>query len=497
MVEPDSPSFKSPEIDSGQPEGLDRIKPALGGQPDESACGGLRWRKRNAYYYGWLDRIYRFVVRPNSRVLHVGCECGDLLAAVEPSYGVGVDTDPGVIALARRRFGHLKFFAADPHELELDEKFDYVLICNSLGKWRDIQQVLERVRPLTEDSTRIVITYYNYLWEAILRIGSLVGVRRPYAYQNWLPPEDISNLLKLAGFDVIRSASFLLMPKRVPPLTTFCNYFLSLLPGLRYFNLVNLVVARPVPTALRDEDLSVSVIIPCRNERGNIEDAVTRIPQMGRETEIIFIDGHSTDGTPDEIQAQMKKHPQRKIRLIHQAGGVGKGDAVRKGFAAAEGDVLVIQDADLTAPPEDLPKFFRALRDGKGEFINGSRLVYPMEKQAMRFLNLLANKFFGALFSWLLGQRFKDTLCGTKMIRKRDYELIEANRSYFGDFDPFGDFDLIFGAVKQNLKVVEVPVTYHARTYGKTNISRFRHGWLLIRMSWIAFKKIKWLGKRR
>ena len=456
-----------------------------------------RWRKRNSYYYGWLDRIYASTVQPNSRVLHIGCECGDLLAAVEPSYGVGVDTDPDAIELAKKRYPHLKFYEADPHELQLTEKFDYVLICNSLGRWHDIQQVLERIRPLAVESTRIVITYYNYLWEGILRLGSLLRIRRPYSYQNWLPPEDIVNLLKLADFDVIRTASYLLLPKRIPPLTTFCNYFLSLLPIFRFFNLVYLVVARPVPASLRDADLSVSVIVPCRNERGNIGDAVSRIPQMGRQTEIIFVDGNSTDGTPEEIESQIKKHPDRHICLIRQGAGAGKGDAVRKGFAAAKGDVLVIQDADLTAPPEDLLKFFRALRDGKGEFINGSRLVYPMEKQAMRFLNLLGNKFFGVLFSWLLGQRFRDTLCGTKMIRKRDYEMIETNRSYFGDFDPFGDFDLIFGAVKLNLKVVEVPVTYRARTYGSTNINRFRHGWLLLKMSWIAFKKIKWLGKIR
>jgi len=465
---------------------------------DESTAGSSsklpRWRKRNSYYYNWLDKIYRFVVKPNSRVLHVGCECGDLLAAVEPAYGVGVDDDPDAIELAKTRFPHLKFYTVDPHELHLNEKFDYVLICNSLGKWHDIQKVLERLRPLTNESTRIVITYYNYLWEGILRLGSLLGIRRPYSYMNWLPPEDIVNLLRLADFDVIRTASYLLLPKRIPPLTSFCNYFLSLLPGFRFCNLVYLVIARPAPAALRDEDLSVSVIIPCRNERGNIEDAVRRIPQMGRQTEIIFVDGNSTDGTPEEIESQIRKQPKRSIRLIRQGAGLGKGDAVRKGFAAAKGDVLVIQDADLTAPPEDLPKFFKALRDGKGEFINGSRLVYPMEKQAMRFLNLLGNKFFGVLFSWLLGQRFRDTLCGTKMIRKKDYELIEANRSYFGDFDPFGDFDLIFGAVKLNLKVVEVPVTYHARLYGSTSISRFRHGWLLLKMSWIAFKKIKWLG---
>ena len=455
----------------------------------------LHWRRRNSYYYGWLEKIYKFVVRPNSRVLHVGCKCGDLLAAVKPSYGVGIDINPEAIELARKRFNNIEFHVADPHEFSHDEKFDYVLICNSLGKWGDIQRVFERIRPLTHENTRIVITYYNYAWEGILRIGSFFGVRSHNSYQNWLPPKDIENLLYLSDFDVIRTDSYLMLPKRIPFLTLFFNYFLSLLPGFRFFNLINLVVARPKPVAKRDEELSVSVIIPCRNECGNVSDAIKRIEPMGRETEIIFIDGNSTDGTAEEVERQIELHPERKISLIHQGESAGKGDAVRKGFAAATGDVLVIQDADLTVPPEDLPKFFKALRDGKGEFINGSRLVYPMEKQAMRFLNLLGNKFFGSLFTWLLGQRFRDTLCGTKMISRKDYELITANRSYFGEFDPFGDFDLIFGAVKLNLKIVEVPVTYRARVYGETNISRFRHGLLLLKMSWVAFKKIKWLGK--
>lgn len=454
----------------------------------------LKWRRRNSYYYRWLERIYRFAVRPNSRVLHIGCECGDLLAAVSPSYGVGVDGNDEYIEAAKSRFGDLHFHCMDPHELELDEKFDYVLICNSLGRWRDIQRVLENVQRVCTEDTRVVITYYSYLWEWVLRLGSVFGVRRPHSYQNWLPPADIVNLLHLAGFETVRSDSYVMLPKRIPPLTSVFNYFLSLLPGFRHLNLVNFIVARPVPKPKADADLSASVIVPCRNERGNIADAIRRIPQMGTDTEIIFVDGNSTDGTAQEIAKQIAEHPQRSIRLIHQGDGVGKGDAVRKGFAAAKGDVLVIQDADLTAPPEDLPKFFAALRNGKGEYINGSRLVYPMEKQAMRLLNLLGNKFFGALFTWLLGQRFRDTLCGTKMLSRKNYEMIAANRSYFGDFDPFGDFDLIFGAVKQNLKVIEVPVAYRARSYGVTNISRFRHGWLLLKMSWVAFVKIKWLG---
>ena len=450
------------------------------------------WRKKNSYYYQQLDKLFGHNVRPGSRVLHVGCECGDLLNAVRPSYGVGIDSDAEAVEMARNRFPDLHFEVQDPQELRLDESFDYVLICHSIGNWSDIQQVLEKIHPLTHDDTRIIIAYYSYLWEGLFRLGSRLKMRRSKRYQNWLPPEDIRNFLNLTGYDVIRSDSAVMMPLGIPLLAPLCNRFLSPLPGLRHLNLINLIVARRQPVEKNPMEYSVSVVVPCRNEKGNIKDAIERIDRMGRETEIIFVDGNSTDGTAEEIERLILLYPDRPIKLIHQGAGVGKGDAVRQGFAAAAGDVLVIQDADLTAPPEDLPKFFHAWCRGQGEFINGSRLVYPMEKQAMRFLNLLGNKFFGMLFTWLLNQRFRDTLCGTKMLSRRHYEQLAANRAYFGEFDPFGDFDLIFGSVKQNFKVVEVPVTYRARTYGTTNISRFKHGWLLLKMSWVAFRKFKW-----
>ena len=267
--------------------------------PQTSESELLKWRNRNSYYYKWLEHLFKFVVRPGSRVLEVGCGCGDLLAAVEPAYGVGIDADPAAIGLAKKRFPNLKFIAADPHELQLNEKFDYILICNSIGRWRDIQQVFERLRPLTEPHTRIVITYYNYLWEGIMQLGSRLKMRRPQSYDNWLPTDDIANLLTLTDFDVIRTDSYLLMPKRIPILDIIFNRILALLPLIRKLNLVELVIARPMPEPKRDEDLSVSVIVPCRNERGNIADAVNRIPQMGRGTEIIFVDGNSTDGTAD------------------------------------------------------------------------------------------------------------------------------------------------------------------------------------------------------
>jgi glycosyltransferase involved in cell wall biosynthesis len=315
----------------------------------------------------------------------------------------------------------------------------------------------------------------------------------PQQRQNWLALGDIENLLSLAGFEVIRSGYRLLFPAWIPGVSWLANRLMAKLPGIRKLCLVQYVIARPAGArSVNPDAYSVSVVIPCRNERGNIENAVARMPRMGRSTELIFVDGNSTDGTAVEIERVARAYGSRwPIRLLHQGDGTGKGDAVRKGFAAATGDVLMILDADLTVPPEDLPKFFDALTRGKGEFINGTRLVYPMERQAMRTLNLLGNKFFSVAFTWLLEQRFRDTLCGTKVLFKRDYEKIAANRHYFGDFDPFGDFDLIFGASRLNLKIVEVPVRYRERTYGVTNIKRFSHGWLLLRMCGVAFYKLK------
>src|SRR5262249_37179114 len=270
-----------------------------------------------------------------------------------------------------------------------------------------------------------------------------------------------------------------------------CNRFLCKLWPLRHLALANFVIARPAPKSSAAAP-KVSVIVPARNESGNIAAIFERTPHMGRETELIFVEGHSTDDTLARIESEMHAHSEMCSNLFRQT-GKGKGDAVRLGFAKATGDVLMILDADLTVPPEDLPRFYEVLVQGKGDFINGVRLVYPMERQAMRFLNLLGNKFFSLAFSWLLGQPIKDTLCGTKVLWKHDYEAIAANRAYFGDFDPFGDFDLIFGAVKLNLKLADVPIRYRERTYGATNIQRWKHGWLLLKMVVFAARRLKFV----
>ena len=468
-------------------------RPELIAYLDVQAAESDHWKAKNRYYYESIERIVRFHIPPGVTVLEIGCGTGDLLHALAPRRGVGVDISPKTVERARGKYPDLTFHVGDAENLPITGEFDYVILSDLIGYLGDVQRAFEELHKICHSRTRVIITYYNYLWEPLLRLGEQLGMKRPQPDQNWLTLGDIQNLLSLANFQTIQKGYKLLLPVRIPLLSTFCNRVLSNLPLLRKLSLVELIIARPAPLPVPEDSLSCSVIVPARNERGNIEGAVARTPKMGRHTELIFVEGNSSDGTAGEIERVIAANPDRKIRLVRQGNGVGKGDAVRKGFASATGDVLMILDADLTMPPEDLPKFFRALASGRGEFINGSRLVYPMEKQAMRFLNTLGNKFFSVAFTWLLDQPFKDTLCGTKVLYRKTYERIAAGRSYFGEFDPFGDFDLIFGAAKLDLKIVEVPIRYRERTYGTTQISRFRHGWLLLRMCLFALRRIKFV----
>ncbi len=451
-----------------------------------------KWRRRAAYYHQEIERYLRFLIPAGSSVLEIGCGTGELLAALEPSRGVGVDISPRMVEQARRNFPALDFRVDDMEDLQIREKFDYVLVVDTIGHVDDIQLAFSQLHKVCRPETRVIVVYYNYLWAPVLKFAEFAGLRMRQALQHWLPLGDIANLLYLNDFEVIRKGYKVLMPIRIPLFSTFCNRFLANMPIFWKLSINEVLVAKPMAVRKDPSQVSCSVVIPCRNEQGNIENAIRRTPDMGRATEIIFVEGHSSDGTLAECYRVQEAYPDRDITVLVQD-GKGKGDAVRKGFAAARHDVLMILDADLTVPPEDLPKFFDAIASGKGEFINGSRLVYRMEKQAMRFLNILGNKFFSRAFTYLFEQRIRDTLCGTKVLWKSDYEKIIAGRSYFGEFDPFGDFDLLFGAVKLNLKIVEIPIRYRERSYGTTQISRFRHGLLLLKMVFFALGKIKFI----
>lgn len=447
------------------------------------------WHGMGSWYHRRLEQIYRFLVSSGQRVLEIGSGTGDLLDAVQPATGVGIDFSVEMVARAKGRHPEIEFIRADAHDLsDIKGPFDIIILSDLVNELWDVQGCLEQIKLLCTPQTRLIFNFYSRAWELPLHITQLLNFATPTLAQNWLTRHDIANMLQLAGFETIRTWQEILWPL---PLGGFFNKFLVRFWPFREFALSNFLVARPQPKR-GDENPSVSIIVPARNEAGNIKSIFDRVPKMGQNTELVFVEGHSQDDTYDTIEKEISTHPSTPSLLLRQT-GIGKADAVRLGFERASGEVLMILDADLTVPPEDLPRFYEALVSGKGEFINGVRLVYPMEAQAMRSLNFLGNKFFSMAFSWLLGQPIKDTLCGTKVLWKSDYAKIAANRSYFGDFDPFGDFDLIFGAAKQNLKIVDLPIRYRERTYGATNISRWKHGLLLMRMVAFAARRIKFV----
>ena len=453
----------------------------------------LKWKKRGSYYHESLTKFYRFSIPENKRVLEIGCGTGDLLASVHPSYGVGIDISEEMLKLAKRKYKRLRFIVGDAQHLPIQETFDYVIASDLIGNLTDIQKAFEELRKVSNDRTRIIITYYNYLWEPIVGFAEKFGFKMPKPPQNWLGKIDVYNILHLANLDVVKTGNVLLLPINIPIVSDLVNRFIAKLPVVSYFCLVQYTIARITPNVYSGQEYSVSVIIPARNEKGNIEDAVNRIPKLGTSTEIIFVEGHSRDGTYKEVQHVAQKYRNKKTIRYFKSSLEGKGYAVRLGFAKATGDILIILDADLTVPPAELPKFYHAVRLRKGELIIGTRLVYPMEREAMRFLNILGNKFFSVAFTFLLGQPIKDTLCGTKALFKKDYQGIASSRLYFGDFDPYGDYDLIFGASKKNYKITEIPIRYKARTYGSSNIDRFRHGLLLLKMTIVAALKLKFI----
>jgi SAM-dependent methyltransferase len=432
-------------------------------------------------------------IPPDASVLDVGCGTGELLASLPNSDRLGIAAAPEVAAEARRRHPGLAVEAADLDNLPLGRRFDAV-ICNRLcHSVADIRRLLVSLRARMSKRGRLFLVVYNYLWEVPARLAELGGLKLPAPTSNWLSHSDFENLFDIAGLESVRFDDRLLLPADVPGLAPLFNRYLGKLPGWQRLSMYRIYALRRREGRPEASPVSVSVVVPARNEAGNIAAAIARTPVMGSKTELIFVEGNSNDGTWDAIEEAIKNYRGPLALRAFRQQGRGKGDAVRLGFAEAQGDVLMILDADLTVPPEELPVFYDVIARGLGDYVQGTRLVYPMDPGAMRFFNKLGNIAFSQLFTYLLQQPIKDTLCGTKVLWRRDYQRIAAGRSFFGDFDPFGDFDLIFGAAKLNLKIVEVPVRYRERAYGETNISRWKHGWLLLKMSGVAARKLRYV----
>lgn len=452
-----------------------------------------RRRKFNRYFHGLVNSLICSQVPSQQEVLDIGCGEGQTLDALKPTVGLGIDIDGTAIAAGENKYPHLRFIKGAIESTDFGFKPNYVIASFVFDQLYDVDFVLSRVREALSTDGKLVVTSYNRIWQPLIRLAELIRIKSKGPAENYVPGREIENLLELSNFEIVKKMDAVLIPIRIPLLSNWINRWIAPLPLFRQLSLVRLTIARPVSP--RNAPISsVSLVIAARNEEGNIRELLQRIPRMAPHQEVIFVEGNSTDDTWGEIcrVTQEANSAGQNVFAIQQS-GKGKGDAVRAGFAAASGEVLMILDADISVPPEELPKFVRAIEQESCQFANGSRLVYPMDDKAMRFLNLIGNRFFGMLFTYLLSQPIRDTLCGTKVLRKIDYEAIADNRSYFGEFDPFGDFDLLFGAARLGLKIRDVPVHYKERTYGSTNISRFSHGLLLFRMSWIAAKRLKFV----
>ena len=466
---------------------------------DKLAPERQKWRSRNRLYHDTVFQICKENMPPEASVLHIGSGTGALLHRLRPKRGLGFDISPVAVKIAKENYPELEFRDGSEEDLsKINEKFDYVII--SVSHLFDIWAIFLHIHKVLKPDGRLLVLHINYVWQPILELASKLHLVLKQPVQNYLPYEDIVTQLYLTDYKIIKHDATLIFPKNLKPFSAFLNTKAEKWPLLRQFRMIGYIIAVPESKPKPLRDMSCSVIVPCRNEVGNIENLVRRLPALSLNTEIIFIDGKSTDGTVEKIKEMIEKYKGiKQIILLHQKVCDGKASAVWQGFEAAQNEIFFILDSDLTVPPEDLPKFYRAIVQGKAAFVNGTRLVYPLEKEAMRFLNFLANKMFGLIFTWLLEQRIKDTLCGTKVLTKKNYERIKALSSYFGDFDPFGDFLLLFGASYLGLKIIEVPIRYQARTYGEIKIKRFKHGFLLLKMTIIAFVKLKtrkWFRKK-
>ena len=457
-----------------------------------------KWLKRGKTFHSEDIKFLKEIIPEKSNILELGCGNGQLLNALNPNYGLGIDFSKKFVKEAKEKYEGLNFIEADieklPSTLNKKVKFDFVIICDTIGYLEDITETLDNLHYFFNEDTRLIVSYFSPLWAPFLNLATLLKMKMSNINSALLGPSDISNFLESSNFQTVRIERKILIPFSIFGLERLINRFIAPLPFISSVCLRHYNISRSLKAIDATKKKSVSIIIPCKNEKGNINSAIKRLPKFTEKVEVIFVEGNSSDGTWQEINKVIRYNKKIKNKINIKAfkqPSKGKADAVFYAFEKASNDILIILDGDLTVAPETLKKFWKKISTGETEYVNGSRLIYPMDNNAMRFLNYIANKLFSILFTWLLGQRFTDTLCGTKVISKKNYIRAKKKNEDLGDFDPFGDFFIIFGASRLCLKIDEVPIRYKARIYGQTQISRFSHGLLLIKMLILAFFKIK------
>ncbi len=443
--------------------------------------------RKNLYYHSYVTKILTHMISKRASVIEFGAKGGEILLGLKNKKKLGVnfprDFPTNVKGLKLINFEDIG---------RVDKSFDYIVLNHALSEVGDIQNFITKAKKLMHEDSVVIVLSFNYFWKGVFDIAARLNLKYPFpANPNWLEEADIKTLFNLEGMKRVSTEKHMLIPFYIPWVSNFINKYLSQIPLINNLCVTQVMVFR---SATKRPESAVSIVIPAKNEQGNIKNLLAKIPHLGKWTEVIFIEGHSNDETLTSIKQEITNYYGPIRSSYYTQTGVGKADAVRLGFKKAKGDILMILDADLTVRPGELTKFYQALTQGAGELVMGSRLIYPMEGDAMPTINFIGNKMFSVIFSFLLNQRIKDTLCGTKVLYKKHYEKIREQQGFFGNFDPFGDFDLIFGAKKTNLKILEIPVRYRARRYGSTNISRFSHGWLLIKMAYVAARKLKFIN---
>jgi SAM-dependent methyltransferase len=460
---------------------------------DELAPDWDRFHGRNRECHRLEAALFGAFIHPGASILELGCATGHLLAELKPSFGLGIDLSPRMVELASNNHPQLSFRVSDALHYDTEERFDYIVADNLLEYIRDVPSLFRSCRRLLKPRGRLLLTSANPLWSRVFCTAARLGVDAPaFSKRGLLGQRDILNLLRDSGFEVVREARRVLMPMMIPWISSVINLGGGLLPVVRRLCLTQFLVARPVERTAEPPDkaslgadlrYSVSVVIPCYNEAESIEDCVRRVPRMGRFTEVIVVDDGSQDDTGERVRSELNRSVD--IRLIGYRPNRGKGYAVRTGFEAARGDILMILDADSTVPPEDLPRFYYPLAEGKADFVNGTRMVYPLLRGSMKPMNAIGNRFFAKVVSWLIEAPLSDTLCGSKAFFREDYQHFPTGG------DPWGDFDWLFGAARRTCKIVEVPIHYAARRAGQSKMKALAHACALLRSSWEAFGRIK------
>lgn len=474
---PLAPLTETTRLSQRQRDRGERLAPYF----DALADNWDRYKQRNPYYHHSERALFRTFVPEGISVLEIGCATGDLLALLRPERGLGLDLSPHMVARARQKYPQIEFLAADGVFFDTDTRFDCIVLNNVLEYVEDIQRLFDTCRRLLTPRGRLFLSAWNPRWASWLRLGARLGLGTPDTQRRFLSELDVANLLQLNGFEVVHSTRRTFLPKRIPLLAPLGNVLAAQTPGLRCLGMTQFLIARLASPA---REYSVSVVVPCYNEADNIADCVRRVPLMGRHTEVIVVDDGSEDGTAERVAPGLNPHVE--VRCISYQPNRGKLNAVRTGCEAARGEILILLDADMTVPPEDLPCFYRPLAAGTTDFVNGTRLIYPRAEGSMKLQNYYGNKLFSRLVSWLTGTRLSDTLCGTKAFFREDY------RHYRMGYDPWGDFDLLFGAAQRASKIRDVPIHYEERRAGRSKMKALRHSWALLKACWHGFWRFKY-----